>query len=125
MRDRTSKASARLKRHMAARSRPVEVTPRKIRIWWSVINEAAFDGKLPIPRFNVHRMKKTWGSCLSYEYDVKITINSDINTKELFMGTLAHEMVHQWQFHRGMRMSHTDSYLRWAKKFKERYGIIL
>ena len=94
--------------------------------WWRVINRAAFNGKMETPKyFDIRGMRGYWGECQGYiTGEVKISVNEAILNRELLIATIAHEMVHQWQWENYKKMNHTDShYRRWSRKFKKEFGI--
>jgi len=97
--------------------------------WWRVINKAAFKNKLPYPKeIVIRKLRGAWGIC-----DGKarmdmcvITISSDITNRKLFIATVAHEMVHQWQFHYAAgNLHHGSNFRDWDVYFKRNFGITL
>lgn len=122
-----TKAKKKLKRHLEryANDPSFEVTDKKVTYWFNVINKAAFSEKLSRPTFIIKALKGAWGMCTIDKDSVEISIDNDISSRELFIATIAHEMVHQWQHLNENKMSHTGSYLTWKRKFKKKFDIRL
>lgn len=97
-----------------------------VQYWFHVLNKAAFRNKLNTPAFEVRKMKGYWGMCTEdADNTCIITISSDIDSKELFIATLAHEMVHQHQLLYENKISHHGSFLEWKRYFKRYFRITL
>lgn len=122
-----TKAKKKLKRHLEryVADEEFEVTPQKMVYWFNVINAAVFSEKLPRPTFTTKPLKHAWGYCSAGPLKIEITIDSDISSRDLFMSTLAHEMVHLWQHVFEGRMSHVNSFTRWKRMFDKKIGIAL
>lgn len=103
------------------------VTNRKISYWFNVINRAMFDGKLPRPKFELKKMEDAWGMCWHTKKtgEIIIYLDTGIDSRDLFIATLAHELVHFWQQLNEGRQSHIKSYLRWKRIFKKKLNIDL
>jgi len=96
-----------------------ELTYRRISYWFNIINNAAFRNKLPLPEFKIKKLKSEWGWCIADENSMVIKINKGINNRELFLATLAHELVHQYQYmYEGGIMNHKESFKKWKRFFK-------
>jgi hypothetical protein len=96
--------------------------------WWRVINKAAFKNKLPYPSaIIVRKLRGAWGLCLgkSRENNCVITISSEITNRKLFIATVAHEMVHQWQWYDRGVLDHASRFREWNEYFKRNFGIVL
>lgn len=96
--------------------------------WWRVINKAAFKNKLPYPsEIVVRKLRGAWGLCLgrTRENNCVITISSEIKDRKLFIATVAHEMVHQWQWYDKRSLDHATTFREWNSYFKRNFGIIL
>lgn len=100
-----------------------EINYRHVAYWFGVINRAAFRNTLPVPKFVLNRMKDTWGWCISDPKSTVIKINSNIDNRELFLATLAHEMVHQYQYINEGKMTHQGSFKEWKQYFKHHMKI--
>lgn len=122
-----SAAKSKLKSHVARykHDQGFEVTERHILYWFGVINRAAFRNKLEQPKFVIRRMRGAWGFCEGYKGKVVITLSSKIDNRELFLATLAHEMVHQYQYVTEDKITHTGSFIEWKRFFKRYMNITL
>lgn len=96
---------------------------------WRKFNEEAFDGQLQQPYFGVIRSAKTDGHYEHYpgrKKKGKIAISRVIfDDEDRMLGTLLHEMVHQWQFEvLGEDTSgHDDTFKKKARTLEQRYGL--
>jgi hypothetical protein len=108
---------------------------------YNIINRYCFDNLLRPPILEQGSIRKAWGYCLWQEQEVsgsycKIRIMNKWFCPQWFMNTLAHEMVHQWQWdihrwerynqgiHRDLQGSHGPSFFAWRDRF-EYYGLHL
>ena len=118
-------AKKKLKEHIR---KPVttirEFTPTESVAWYwrHVINKAAFNSALPYPIIAIKKLRGAWGNC-----DGKtINISTNITNKKFFIATVAHEMVHQWQFHFGAgKLNHGNVFRDWDVYFRKNFGIVL
>ena len=100
-------------------------TQKKARYWFNVINTAAFKNKITFSNILVKNMRSNWGLC-THEGDLtEITVDAGISTRELFIATIAHEMVHLLQVQTKKSMNHSAYYLKWKRFFKKHYNITL
>lgn len=123
------KAKRKLKSHLSRYAHEEEfvVTERKAKYWFNVINKAMFDNKLPKPiKWELKNLRGCWGKC-SCEGDVGVAIgiSTQIDSRGLFLATLAHEMVHAWEMDTRGEMSHGKVYLKWKRLFKKKFNIVL
>jgi SprT-like family len=70
---------------------------------YDVINKYVFDGVLVRPDIHLKQLQKCWGLCSwhlkeSNGTSVSIALNNKWFCQQWFMNTLAHEMVHQYQW---------------------------
>lgn len=96
--------------------------------WWHVINKAAFKSQLPQPtKISVRTLYCAWGECLcDYRNNTsEISISIAIQTRKMFIATVAHEMVHQWQFHFGSKVNHGKQFKDWDTYFRNNFQIII
>lgn len=105
-----------------------------------LLNRYVFDGGLSMPPINIRRVHSIWGACdgiVDNEGDFKvreIILNSRMPNLAMFVTTMAHEMVHQFQWEvlnperelEGLApiMSHGPSFYAWRKPLNA-YGIPL
>jgi len=102
------------------------------------INEKVFAGYLSRPVIRITRARKYYGTCVRRESDngkrLAILISGPLHrddggggTKgDRLLDTLAHEMVHLWQYQKGLRYNeHDNTFLQWLPVIKEKLGIEL
>lgn len=121
-------AKKKIKAHLdryATSGTSFDVTELKTQYWFNIINKAAFRGKLPQPVFVVKKLKGMWGECVDYRDIITVKINTEIDSRELFLATLSHELVHVWQTINENKMSHTQSFLYWKRYFKKNFNVVL
>ena len=123
------KLKTHLKNHLGKNSRYFHPTEAMAWYWWRVINKAAFKNELPYPsEIAIKNLRGAWGTCLgkTRTNECIICISTNIKSRKLFIATIAHEMVHQWQFHFGKgTLDHGLSYKDWDRYFRSHFGIIL
>lgn len=104
-----------------------QFTDRHIIYWFGIINRAAFRNRLPVPDFKIRRLRGAWGLCEGDNgNEIVISINETIDNRELFIATLAHEMVHQYQYlYLGGTMNHKESFIEWKRFFKRHMKILI
>jgi hypothetical protein len=83
---------------------------------YKILNRYCFDNQLTRPEIIQHRVKKIWGCCEWLDQQpsgsyCKIEISDKWFCQQWFMNTLAHEMVHQFQWD-VYRWEHLDSHGR-------------
>ena len=110
---------------------------------YDIINRHVFDNALQRPDIQSRTMHKTWGFC-AWNWDdqgngshCNIVLMNKWFCPQWFMQTLAHEMVHQWQWdiYRWQQLeigkeiylgsgAHGPSFFAWRERF-EYYGLNL
>lgn len=101
------------------------VTDGLTKYWFNIINKAVFRGRLPRIRVYVKRLKGMCGLFIVTKYSKRrsysrIYINSVINNRNMFLNTLAHEMVHHWQYYvcnRLRSVGHNKVFRMWKDYF--------
>ncbi len=120
----TKNSREKIRNHLDNRSNhSVQVTERMARYWWRVCNVAIFNNKLYPPNTIQIEKLKDWGYCKANEEGVTIALDEDIATRELFLSTLIHEMVHQWEQETYGRMGHGKRYQSWVKRVSKYIGL--
>lgn len=118
-------------------------TIRKVRQIYRLLNKVIFNNKLKIPKIELVKRVKFWGLCIGKGRYGKsfstgshciIQLNYKFYSEHWMITTLAHEMVHQyqWDIYSGKRkkqgkipiMSHGPTFYAWKKKLA-RVGITL
>jgi len=118
-------AQEKIRDHLDRRSNhSVEITQRIVRYWWNVCNVAIFNNKLYPPKQIIIKKLKDWGYCTALSKDeVNIAIDSEIQTRGMFLSTLLHEMVHQWENQTYGRMGHGKRYFSWKERIIAYIGL--
>ena len=119
-------AREKIRNHLDARSNhSVQVSERMVRYWWRVCNVALFKNKLYPPRDIQIEKLKDWGFCRSHgtDHEVTIVLSEELGTRELFLSTLIHEMVHQWEHETYGRMGHGKRYQQWVDSVSTHIGL--
>ena len=92
--------------------------------WWKIINVALFKDKLYPPREFEIKENKDWGFCKAHtNREVTIGLCQKLPTREMFLATLIHEMVHQWEHETYGRMGHGTRYQTWVKRVAKELGL--
>jgi hypothetical protein len=80
------------------------------------INRNVFNNELKMPSFRLVYTKAFWGECqgvLDDQTKCIIKINKSFLSKRLFINTMAHEMVHQWEWLNNENMTHGPAFFQW------------
>jgi len=100
-------------------------TKHLITRWFNILNEEVFDNKVhPFYDIEIIQKKGCHAEHIPYEeeggkvYGVLSMADRFINRNE-FLFTLAHEMVHQWQWMTLNRTDHGESFFKWKNKFAQ------
>jgi hypothetical protein len=107
-----------------AKFRPTISDCREI---WHNINRNVFNSELKMPSFRLVYTKAFWGECqgvLNDQTRVKMKINKSFLSKRLFINTMAHEMVHQWEWLTNENMTHGPQFFLWREQL-DKYNITL
>ena len=99
--------------------------------WFTFINSAVFEGCLKRPDLEIARLRGMIGQAvgdietgktlirLKDRFTDKKTRTITASSKQMFINTVAHEMVHCLEFQIHGTMKHGEFYKIWKKKFKE------
>ena len=109
--------------------------------WFRILNRGMFGGNLREPKLIVRRMINDWGLCVAnwdnrkcrkgtfnqriIPYHVPINYTIELHNKfprwKDFIETLAHEMVHLYQFQvwKDPYSNHNANFYSWKKYFKQ------
>jgi hypothetical protein len=107
-----------------AKFRPTIADCREI---WTNINRNVFNNELKMPSFRLVYTRAFWGECqgvLNDQTQVKMKINKSFLSKRLFINTMAHEMVHQWEWLTNENMTHGPQFFLWREQLAK-YNITL
>jgi hypothetical protein len=118
--------------------------PADITYAYNIINRHVFKSQLQMPKITVGRVGRAWGTCQWHYNELKsgsyceLWLADKWYCPQWFMNTLAHEMVHQYQWdvyrwdhldYYGKEMAteshgHGPSFFAWRDEF-EYYGLNL
>jgi hypothetical protein len=100
-------------------------TQQDMRTAWKMLNEVCFGGLLDEPKF-------TSGSCeyenvfgVYYPDQERIHIDDLCTSYTMFISTMAHEMIHQWQDQNDKPVNHGNQFRSMAALIKRRTGLIV
>lgn len=91
------------------------------------INRNVFNNELKMPNFRLVYTRAFWGECQGVVNDqtrCKMKINKSFLSKRLFINTMAHEMVHQWEWLINENMTHGPQFFLWRDQLAN-YNITL
>lgn len=115
---------------------------RQVKALYRLLNDQIFNNQLPEPELVIKsRLRNAWGECIAMDFLPKphksrctIVLSNRYYCIQWLIMTLAHEMVHQYQWDvysvkrekKGLEpiISHGPSFFAWKKKLK-RHGIPL
>lgn len=114
---------------------------KEVKALYRLINREIFNNRLPMPKFQIRRLYNAVGMCEGKEGPIRKTksyctlhLADRYYCRQWFISTLAHEMVHQYQWDiysnirvkRGLtrHMSHGPSFYLWRNKLAK-HGIAL
>lgn len=123
------------------RAKPYRPKMREVKALFRLINREIFYNRLPMPKFVLGRLYDAIGMCSGKEGPIRknksyctLYLVDRYYCRQWFISTLAHEMVHQYQWDvysnilvkRGKprHMSHGPTFYIWRKKLA-RYDIAL
>jgi hypothetical protein len=108
--------------------------------YFHLLNNGIFEGKMYIPEFEIKKhCRNYWGYCFGYNHEpdksnVTIILSDRWYCRQWLITTLAHEMVHQYQWDilgkervaRGLQplLSHGPTFFNFRDKLKD-HGISL
>jgi DNA-binding sugar fermentation-stimulating protein len=120
-------AKKQLKSHIErGSSNNVVVSVPLVAYWFHIINTAAFKDELPTPdKIVVRKLNGKWGICEGSRKtkNCVITINSKIPNKTFFLATIAHEMVHHYQWVKTNDVNHGKTFKEWKEFFRKNFSI--
>lgn len=103
-----------------------------VKYWFTMLNRAVFDDALPKPKaIEVRVLYGAYGEAEAIPArikdlkDVIIRINERLDSRELFLCILTHEMVHHYQQIYHGKMTHGKTFLEWRDIIEERIGLPL
>ena len=118
-------AQEKIRNHLDRRSNhTVDVTEHMVLYWWRICNVAIFNKKLYPPSEILIKRMKDWGYCTALTRDeVQIALNEELTTRGMFLSTLIHEMVHQWENQTYGQMGHGKRFFTWKERVHKSLGL--
>lgn len=107
---------------------PVTPTLLMLRRWWALLNAECFGGKLLPCQLSYGKSERADVLGLFHSLENRrghIHIDTRVNTRGGMLGTLAHEMVHQYQHQHGQPTTHGKAFTRWAKPILTQTGLYI
>jgi hypothetical protein len=113
------------------RNTPLVVQKEMVENIYTAVNNAVFNGVLTMPKIVVrdYTKKNFWGECEGWQrgsrwgehYTVVIRIEKHFPNLKKLIATVAHEMVHQyeWEFH-GVMTHGTTTFFAWEEKLRSK-----
>ena len=92
---------------------------------FAILNEKHFNGLLDCDVLEVDDMDTEWGSCTDDDDTIVLSITRKFPTREIYLDVLAHEMIHLWQMHKGIKVDHGVSFEFWSDYFSDQGRDIL
>jgi hypothetical protein len=121
-----SKCRVKIKKAIKDDSR-VEVTERKVQLWFNIINLVIFKNELPkfteIEIFDSDRYHAIC-ECDDANEKYKLLIFHTFKNKKKFVEVIVHEMIHLHDFIIYGEMAHGKRFFQWRDKLKK-YGLEL
>jgi hypothetical protein len=93
--------------------------------WFNILNEEIFNNIIhPFYDIEIKRKQGCHAEHIPFEDGygtiyAMLSINKKFNDKNEFLYTLAHEMIHQWQWMQLGRTSHGNSFWKWKNKLAQ------
>lgn len=115
--------------------KPFVATKQDVEMIWDALNRAIFRGVLVKPEKFIMVYDEDWpywGECEGLQrghrygphYTKAIRLHKYWPNAKKFINTLAHEMVHQYEWEQQGTMSHGKTFFAWEERLRE-YGIPL
>ena len=92
--------------------------------WTNILNEEIFNNKIhPFYDISIKRKQDCHAEhigwdCGEYVFG-ELSLNNKFSNKTEFIYTLAHEMIHQWQWMNFHKTNHGKSFMKWKNKLKK------
>ena len=105
-----------------------ETTLSDCKLWFGVLNQEVFGGKLqPVDEIDIRRrtMAYAYYTCLNDTKNpdnnyTKLHMSNKYKNKWEFVETLAHELVHHYQFLNDEPLNHGPTFYKWKDKLNRK-----
>lgn len=106
-------------------------TIRMLRHWWARLNTECFAGELLPPQITYgNETTEGYGSDIADGVTfplggqrVRVHLADTLTTRQAILATLAHEMIHQWQYQHDLPMNHGETFTGWANLILAETGL--
>lgn len=119
----TKRQSQQLIRKYLKGNRKPTISKHSVLYWWKICNRAFFNNRLTQPKqITIKKFHDKYGYCKILginQHNVEIAVATWIDTREDFIGTLVHEMIHQWQYYHHGVANHGQTFRCWLPVFEE------
>ena len=103
---------------------PIYPSKHLVTRWMNILNEEIFNNSLY--QFNTIEIKRKHdchaeytGRCKNGYFFGELSISSSFMNKGYFIYTLAHEMIHQWQWMETGKVDHGQTFMKWQKRLEK------
>lgn len=101
-----------------------ETTREDCNTWFRILNNEIFSNELPeIDEIDIRWRRKAHAYYTCYDGKTRrctLSMNKKYSSKQFFVEVLAHELVHHYQFAKGIPLSHGESFAEWKDKFNKK-----
>ena len=92
--------------------------------WTNILNEEIFNNKIhPFKYIEIRRRHGCHAEHIGWDAGQfvygELSMNNSFYNKTEFIYTLAHEMIHQWQWMNFHKTNHGKSFMKWKNKLKK------
>ena len=103
---------------------PLIPTKHLITRWHNILNAEVFDYRIhPFKNIEIKRKQGCHAEHIGLEDDKylygTLSITNLFENKSYFIFTLAHEMVHQWQWMHLYKTDHGQTFMKWKEKLNQ------
>jgi predicted SprT family Zn-dependent metalloprotease len=120
-----SKCRKRIKNASLDENTSIEVTERKVQLWFNIINAAIFNNRLPkFHEIEIGSYRTFHALCECDDATYTLKIKSKFESRKRFIEVIAHEMIHLYEWVEYEKMSHGKNFYEWKNKLK-RYNLDL
>tara|TARA_B100001750_G_C15474980_1_gene581952 strand:+ start:384 stop:785 length:402 start_codon:yes stop_codon:yes gene_type:complete len=92
--------------------------------WFNILNEEIFNNEVhPFQNISIKRKSDCHGwhqGCYNGDYVFgELSLTDTFENKTYFLYTLAHEMIHQWQWMKYNKTDHGQTFMKWKNKLEK------
>ena len=110
------------------RRHPIRAQKTQLQSIYDSINRAVFNSALSRPRFIIRANDQYWGEItVGYRHNRRadritfyIRFERHFPSMKKLINTVAHEMVHQWEWERNSNLTHGQAFYAWNDRLSNR-----